>query len=169
MNRLVTKNQKQSSECWYTRREGVIRGPFSAEDVTRYILLGRIRLDDELSQERENWVAAAQLTSLLPAELSSQSGWEDYERLVTAHMKVDERKGDRRHRKLRHYHDANRERRTSPERRDPGASNPLLSHYLYVRMMSAQEKRRKAPRLRPVLMMVLLATLMFVWLGPIQT
>ena len=170
MNRLlVTRNQKQSSECWYTRREGVIRGPFSEEDVSRYILLGRIRMDDELSQDRGNWVAAAQLTSLLPAELSSQSSWEDYERLVTAHMKVDERKGDRRHRNLRHYHDANPERRTSPERRDPGAGNTLLSHYLYVRMMSAHEKRPESLRLRPVLMMILLATLMFAWLGPIQT
>jgi len=170
MNRLLaTRNQKQSGECWYTRREGVIRGPFSEEDVSRYILLGRIRLDDELSQDRGNWVAAAQLTSLLPAELSSQSSWEDYERLVTAHMKVDERKGERRHRNLKHFHDTNPERRTSPERRDPGASNTLLSHYLYVRMMSAHEKRPESLRLRPVLMMILLATLMFAWLGPIQS
>jgi hypothetical protein len=35
--------------AWYTRREGIVRGPFEPGHITRYILLGRIRLDDELS------------------------------------------------------------------------------------------------------------------------
>ena len=169
MNRLLLdRYQKQTNECWYTRREGMIRGPFSAENISRHILLGRIHLDDELSQDRENWVAAAQVTSLLPAELSSQSSWEDYERLVTAHMKVDERKGDRRYRRLKNYHDTNPERRTSPERRDGGA-NTLLNHYLLSEVKPTCEERRGSRHLRPLLLTMLLATLMFFWLGPIQS
>jgi hypothetical protein len=169
MNRLLfDRYQKQSNECWYTRRNGVIRGPFSAENVSRHILLGRIHLDDELSQDRENWSAAGQLESLLPPELAGQSNWEGYEQLVKAHMKVDERKGERRSRRLKNYHDTNPERRTSPERRDAGA-NTLLNHYLLSEVKPTSEERRGSRHLRPLLLTMLLATLMFYWLGPIQS
>ena len=42
--------RQEANAGWFTRREGVIRGPFPAGEITRYILLGRIRLDDELSR-----------------------------------------------------------------------------------------------------------------------
>jgi hypothetical protein len=166
MNRLLlARYQRQSNECWYTRREGVMRGPFSAENISRYILLGRIRLDDELSQDRTNWSVAGQLASLLPSELASQSSLDDYQQLVVAHMQADERKGERR---CQNCGNCNPERRKAPNRRGK-ADNILLSHYLFSGVMPACEKRQDSRYLRPLLLTMLLVTLMFVWLSPIQS
>jgi len=145
-----------------------MRGPFSVKNISRYILLGRIRLDDELSQDRVHWTIAGRLTSLLPPELASQSSWADYQRLVVAHMGTDERKRERRRRKSKNYLDHNVERRTSPDRRGE-EDNALLSHYLYAEAVSADRKRPKAQYLRPLLLAMILAALTFTWLYPTQS
>ena len=167
---MKTVSDKQSDKCWYTRRDDVVRGPFTAENVSRYILLGRIRLDDELSQDRETWVIAGHLDSLLPAELINQSSWDDYQQLVTAHIKVDERKAERRSEKRRNYLNNHAEKRMSSERRRSNAESGLLSQHLLAKSISAEEQRSIARRKRPVwLFVVLLVTLMFAWLSPIQS
>jgi hypothetical protein len=167
---MKTTSDKQSGKCWYTRRDGVMRGPFTAKNISRYILLGRIRLDDELSQDRETWVIAGHLDSLLPAELINQSSWDDYQQLVTAHIEVDERNGDRRSEKRKNYLDDHAEKRISPERRRSNVDSGLLSQHLLAKSMSADEQRSVARRKRPVLLfVVLLVTLMFAWLSPIQS
>lgn len=145
-----------------------MRGPFSAKMISRYILLGRIRLDDELSQDRENWTIAGRLTSLLPSELTTQSSWADYQRLVIAHMGTDERRSERRCQNSKNYLDCNVERRTSPDRRGE-EDNILLSHYLYAEVVSADQKRPVAQYLRPLLLAMLLAALTFAWLNPAQS
>jgi hypothetical protein len=159
-------HDKDPEKCWYTRREGIRRGPFTAENITSYILLGRIRLDDELSQDCENWSVAGRLTSLLPAELAGQAGWDDYERLVIARMKVDERSNERRVNNDKSYTGFRRERRMTANRRG-NDDNTLISHYLFDGTMSAQDRRSNPRRLR-ALLMVLLASLLFAWLGPVQ-
>jgi len=40
---------------WYARRDGRVRGPFTAEELRRYLLLGRICEDDELSRDGMEW------------------------------------------------------------------------------------------------------------------
>lgn len=142
-----------------------MRGPFTAENISRYMLLGRIRLDDELSQDRVNWSVAGRLASLLPPELASQSSWEDYQQLVVAHMKADERQGERR---CQNCGNCNPERRKKPDRRCK-TDNTLLSHYLFSEVITAYEKRQESRHLRPLLLTMLLATLIFVLLGPIQS
>jgi hypothetical protein len=69
---------------WYTRRDGIVRGPFAPAHITRYILLGRIRLDDELSHDRITWRLTRSVATLLPAEMLNLHGWEDYQQLVEA-------------------------------------------------------------------------------------
>ena len=81
---------------WYARRNGTVRGPFTDENITRYILLGRIRLKDELSQDRIRWRSVGDYPGLFPEELLQLSSWEDYQTLVVARMKVDERLEERR-------------------------------------------------------------------------
>ena len=76
---------------WYARRNGTVRGPFTDERIARYILLGRIRLNDELSLDRVRWQPAREYPELFPKELLQLSSWEDYQKLVVARMKVDER------------------------------------------------------------------------------
>jgi hypothetical protein len=81
---------------WYARRNGTVRGPFTDERIACYILLGRIRLCDELSMDRVRWQPARDYPELFPEELLQLSSWEDYQKLVVARMKVDERTSQQR-------------------------------------------------------------------------
>ena len=144
-----------------------MRGPFSAERISSYILLGRIRLNDELSQDCESWSTARRLTKLLPPEMARQSSWDDYEQLVIAHMKSDERSSKRRRKADTGYPDANGERRITSDRRGV-SGNTMLSRYLFAGAISHDDKRPDSRRLRVLLLLMLLASLLFAWLNPIQ-
>lgn len=87
----------QNQHLWYTRRGGEIRGPFSAGLVSRHILLGRICLDDELSQDRETWTAVSAVPELIPEAMRADP--DDslaQERLHAARRWADERLRERR-------------------------------------------------------------------------
>ena len=157
----------QHSMRWYTRRGGVIRGPFSVDEVTRHFILGRIRMDDELSRDRLTWRVASRCTDLLPAELQNLSSWDDYQQLVIARMQVDERRGERRCKQCSNYSRCQPERRTAAERRDKD-SDQLLSHYLFGRSGSPGTRTPQDIKLRPLLLTLLLASLVFAWLLPTQ-
>ena len=145
---------------WYSRRQGVTRGPFSAGDITRYLLLGRIRLDDELSIDKTLWSSASQFSEMLPLEISNLSSWDDYQNLVEARMQVDERKSERRCQHCSQRDKCQPERRTHTDRRREDDTG-LVQQYLYNRADWES-------RLRPLLLTLLLATVMFAWLFPGQ-
>lgn len=154
--------QEPGQQQWYTRRDGVIRGPFAAQHITRYILLGRIRLEDELSRDSESWSPAGQLTSLLPEELLNLSGWDDYQKLVVARLQADERKGERRCQHCKNR-DNCRERRLQAERREGPAGIPVEF------LNNTGQGNRRTPRqaqLRPLLLALLLASMLLAWLVP---
>ena len=109
--------QASNTVSWYTRRDGRVRGPFSDEHIARHILLGRIRLSDELSQDRSGWQPVSAFPNLLPEELSGMSSWDDYQRLVIARIRVDERVRDRRQVNSRGKPPSGGERRKQPGRR----------------------------------------------------
>ncbi len=150
--------------AWYTRREGIVRGPFAPAHITRHILLGRIRLDDELSHDRVTWRLTRSIASLLPDEMVNLHGWEDYQRLVEARMREDERRQDRRCEQCPNCANCHPERRSSSERRKAGGGLLIDLH------LRANSQARNAPevhshRLR-TLLLLLLAGLMFAWLVP---
>ena len=152
---------------WYMRRQGTVRGPFSAQHVTRYILLGRIRLQDELSTDRKIWRCVNSFTDMLPPEFSDLSRWDNYQKLVVSRMLVDERKRERR------VTDAGSAGNTKPDRRH-GADrrrnkdSEFVTRYLFGRDFSYLANSSQSRRLRTLLLTLLLATLLYAWLAPIQ-
>ena len=150
---------------WYTRRSGVIRGPFSEDEITRHFLLGRLCQDDELSLDRVVWSLANDCTELLPSELQTLSSWDDYQQLVIARMQVDERKGDRRFQQSSNRSSCHTERRTAKDRRRPD-NDRLVSQYLFGHTNSSTSRSAEQNNVRPWLLTVLLVTMMFAWLGP---
>jgi len=54
---------------WYIRRGEVIRGPFTEVKIAHYLLHGRIKKNDELSQDQEQWLSASEYPQLLPLML----------------------------------------------------------------------------------------------------
>jgi len=144
---------------WYARRDGAVRGPFLDEYVGRYILLGRIRLNDELSQDRKLWQPVTNFPELFPEELSGLSSWDDYHKLVMARIKYDERVSDQRrnHSTL----PSGADRRKLPDRRRAGSNveffRCLLLHKISASRHSNADYKRQS--LRVFLLAALLACL----------
>jgi hypothetical protein len=153
-------DQDQYPLQWYSRRGGVIRGPFTAEDITRYLLLGRIRLDDELSTDKTIWSPANCFSDMLPAEVTNLTSWDDYQKLVEARMQVDERKSERRCQQCPNRDKCHPERRRRKDRRHEDDSG-LVRQYLY-------NNTERQSTLRPLMLTLLLATVLFAWLYPSQ-
>jgi hypothetical protein len=152
---------------WYTRRDGVIRGPFNADEISRYLILGRIRMDDELSQDRFTWATANRCTELLPDELQKLSSWDDYQQLVIGRMQVDERKGERRCRQCSNQSGGYRDRRRQADRRARD-NDRLVSQYLFGHPLSSSSHTTPRNNVRKLLLTLLLATIVFAWLVPSQ-
>ena len=153
-------DQQQYLLQWYSRRDGVIRGPFTADDITRYLLLGRIRLDDELSTDKATWSSADSFSDMLPPEVTDLKNWDDYQKLVEARMQVDERRAERRCHQCQNREKCHPERRRGKDRRSAD-DNGLVQQYLY-----SNSDRQSA--LRPLMLTLLLATVLFAWLHPGQ-
>ena len=145
---------------WYSRREGVTRGPFTAIDITRYLLLGRIRLDDELSTDKTIWSPASRFSEIIPDEISNLTCWDGYQKLVEARIQVDERKFERRSQNFSKGDKYQPESRVNSDRRRQD-DTALVHQYLY-------NGAELESRLRPLLLTLLLATVMFAWLFPGQ-
>jgi len=81
-----------NTNLWYVRRADRVTGPFPAGLISRFILLGRIHADDELSQDRDEWRKASDCDELVPevmkADLSDALA---RERLEAARRWADER------------------------------------------------------------------------------
>lgn len=91
--------EQDKAERWYTRRDGVIRGPYPAGQISRYILLGRIRESDELSQNQLAWKEVSACQALIPEVMKLPPTEENIKLLMMARMREDERRpGDRRDR-----------------------------------------------------------------------
>jgi hypothetical protein len=117
---------KSKRTLWYTQREGVVRGPYPAKQVSRYILLGRIRDADELRPEDGDWKRVSDCPELIPEVMKLPPTEENRQKLLIARMHEDERRpGERR------GHAAGaaklQERRSRPERRRSEAPE-LLRH-----------------------------------------
>ena len=116
---------------WYARRNGTVRGPFADEYVSRYILLGRIRLNDELSCDGSSWQPVIDFPHLFPEELSRLESWDDYHKLVMARIKYDERASDRRQGSTEQI--PGRERRAGKERRSADNNSDFFRYLLVNR------------------------------------
>lgn len=152
---------------WYTRREGVVRGPFPSGEITRHILLGRIRLDDELSRDNKSWTPARALTGLLPHEMLNLSSWDDYQRYIEARMQVDERRTDRRCDTCFCCNTGPGQRRVDKDRRRADNLHMIDSYMFGFQGLGARGDV-KPWRMRTLLLTMLLATLMFAWLVPVS-
>ena len=148
---------------WYTRRDGVIRGPFSSAEMTRNLVLGRIHIGDEVSQDKCNWKSAEQCKLLLPPELRQISSWDDYQRFVMLRSQLDERKGERRVQSSKFH----LQRRSGKDRRHP-ENDLLINRNLLGKIRKKTNLNIPHENLRPVLLALLMLSIIVVWLVPTQ-
>ncbi len=87
---------------WYVQKGSRVQGPFTADEVGRFLLLGRVRNTDRVSRDGELWEPVTQVPELIPEELldlQSDDGWNQFlhvrqasdERTSTTKVAVDRR------------------------------------------------------------------------------
>jgi len=81
---------------WYVRKDGQTLGPSPAEQITREILLGRIRENDALSTDRAHWHPLRNLPQLIPEVMRHADTEEGRQKLLLARLRVDDRGHERR-------------------------------------------------------------------------
>lgn len=125
---------------WYLRRDGLVTGPFPAAQIARYAILGRVRLTDEVSPDRERWSPLEGHPRLVPAPLREGANEGTLRRL---RLREDERSGlDRRAEQAPSPEVL--ERRSGHERRRP--EPPELAQGRVRRQALLQGMRRGASR-----------------------
>lgn len=81
-----------ADDQWYVQHGSRLQGPYSAQDIGRYLLLGRIRRQDRVSRDGELWEPVTQVPELVPEELldlDNEQGWQEY---LEKYRRVDERR-----------------------------------------------------------------------------
>jgi len=85
-----------TSKAWYIRSsaDGAIKGPFPAGQISQEVLLGRYKIDDEVSHDKEDWVKVRSVRELLPEIfLQDRKDPAFNDRLAAARRWADERRG----------------------------------------------------------------------------
>lgn len=84
---------RHKNTLFYTRRDNEVHGPFPVGQITRYLLLGRVRLSDEISEDHQSWQSIASRPELIPDVLQlDMSIAENREKLEAAKRWADERR-----------------------------------------------------------------------------
>jgi len=91
----MSMEQKISMQ-WFVRREEKIRGPFTAREISRQMILGRIDPFDELSDDRAEWRPLSAVPQLVPDVVRQAHDEAGRSRLVLARLREDERARERR-------------------------------------------------------------------------
>lgn len=80
-----------SDREWYVRRGSAVQGPYSRDQLRRYILLGRVRLTDRVSEDGARWFRLTQCLELIPEEMHDLGSEEGLARYEAARRALDER------------------------------------------------------------------------------
>ena len=87
----MASNNSSADEQWYVQHGSRLQGPYTAEDIGRHLLLGRIRRQDRVSRDGELWEPVTQVPELVPEELldlDNEQGWQQY---LEKYRTLDER------------------------------------------------------------------------------
>ena len=85
-----------TTKAWYIRSQSgdETKGPFPGGQISQEMLLGRYKLDDEVSHDKEEWIAIRDVPEIVPEifrEDRDEPGFKD--RLAAARRWADERRG----------------------------------------------------------------------------
>ena len=76
---------------WYVQKGSRVQGPYTAHEVGRYLLLGRVRNTDRVSRDGELWEPVTQVPELIPEELLDLNTDVGFKRFVEVRAEQDQR------------------------------------------------------------------------------
>ncbi len=94
------RKKEKSTYLLYTRNGNEVKGPFTVGMVQRFVLIGRLRQDDEVSNDKTSWTRVKNTPAVIPEEMRNNHNEEDQQRLLQARLREDERLKDRRRSEL---------------------------------------------------------------------
>jgi len=92
--------KKQSNNLWYTRNKSGVKGPFTTGMIQGFVLIGRLKMDDQVSPDKKEWQSVEATKSVIPEEMRDIRTDDDRQRLLQAQLREDERSKDRRRAEL---------------------------------------------------------------------
>jgi hypothetical protein len=76
---------------WYVRHGEQIQGPFPNQLISRYLILGRMDLETQVSQDQAHWAAVKEFQALVPDVVLNAHTPEGHKALMLARIREDER------------------------------------------------------------------------------
>jgi hypothetical protein len=87
------ENEKSKQKLWFIRRDNQVKGPYPCGTVRRFVLLGRVLMQDEVSSDQESWRPVAEVPDVIPPEVRKAIEGGSPEELISSRMREDERNG----------------------------------------------------------------------------
>lgn len=147
----MSRHSRDIARTWFTRDQGIVKGPFPSGTIRRLVVLGRLSERSEVSPDGYNWQPLGSITRLLPDATASEFGQQSAE---LARRREDERRGERR----RDSAGTTNERRRSDRRRPEPAK--VLQWRLRRRRNLARVERRASRQAAALWLTGLLAPLL---------
>lgn len=100
---------------WFVRRNGARKGPFPSGTLRRFVLMGRLRMEDQVSRDGKQWLPVAEVPEVLSPQVREALASGTLDELLQDRLREDERDG-----RERRKHEASEAqlRRRQGERRD---------------------------------------------------
>ncbi|CAK0747731.1 Pentapeptide repeat-containing protein [Gammaproteobacteria bacterium] len=137
------------SLAWYVRRNQKVAGPYPSGLIRRFVLLGRLRLTDEVSRDGQSWQTLQSTPEALPPGIRGKTAAEQEEFLRLGRLREDERSGQDR-RALQESSEKWREQRQK-ERREAETEEVILHRIaLNERLNQKTDAERRQVPWRPV-------------------
>jgi len=87
------KKQDQGQKLWYAKRKGKILGPFPSGALRRFVLIGRVRIDDYVSSDKKDWQKVSEVPEVVPREVRKAIAEGRLDTLFPDKLREDERTG----------------------------------------------------------------------------
>ncbi|MCB1858280.1 MAG: pentapeptide repeat-containing protein [Gammaproteobacteria bacterium] len=127
----MSKKGKGSQRLWYLRQQGeAVKGPYPSGSIRRFLILGRLSLDGEVSTDLDLWQPIHEVPEVVPPDLREALRDGSIDELHPARRREDERVGQ--------------DRRTAQERGGPSQGREGERR----RPEAIQVQQRRASRLR---------------------
>lgn len=90
--------QDKKQKLWYIRRSESVQGPFPSGTLRRFVLLGRVKLTDQVSTDKLQWQSVKNVPEVVPPEVRKAAAEGHLEDVLPVHLREDERAGTERRR-----------------------------------------------------------------------
>ncbi len=133
--------QDKKQKLWYIRRSETVQGPFPSGTLRRFVLLGRVKLSDQVSLDKQQWESVSRVPEVVPPEVRKAAAEGHLEDVLPIHLREDERGLERR----RKEHDKQFKDQRKGQRRQNEPELMQRHRQAKAELLRLAKKRRRTP------------------------